>query len=95
MPDRTKVRARVFVSGIVQGVYFRQNTKEVALKNLVSGWVRNLPDGRVEGLFEGDRENVSRVIEWCHVGPAKARVEKVELAFESYKGEFPDFTIDQ
>jgi len=83
-----KTRAHVFVRGTVQGVYFRQNTKQVATRHKVAGWVRNLPDGRVEAVFEGDEVDVNEVIEWCHVGPPKAKVDDVSVKFENYTGEF-------
>lgn len=88
-----KVRAHIFVAGKVQGVYYRQNTMEVAKANGVCGWVRNLADGRVEAVFEGDESSVYRVIEWCRRGPPRAEVEKVDTKFESYTGEFSDFEI--
>jgi acylphosphatase len=89
-----KTRAHVFVSGRVQGVYFRQNTKQVANRHKVTGWVRNLPDGRVEAIFEGDEMDVNEVIEWCHVGPPKASVQDVSVKFEKYAGEFADFDVN-
>lgn len=88
-----KVRAHVFVSGKVQGVYFRQNTMETAKKNGVTGWVRNLPDGRVEAVFEGNKASVDKVVDWCKIGPPKAQVENVDTKFESYAGKFSEFTI--
>lgn len=88
-----KIRVRVFVSGKVQGVFFRQAMKVVATKHNVTGWVRNLKDGRVEGLLEGDDVNVGTVIEWCHAGPANARVEDVEIRNEEYVGEFSKFDV--
>ncbi len=81
------VRARVLVRGLVQGVYFRHHTRERALARGVSGWVRNLPDGRVEAVFEGEREAVEAMIEWCRVGPRTARVEGVEVHWEEPIGE--------
>ena len=90
----TKSRAHVFVSGNVQGVYFRQNTKQVATRHKVVGWVRNLPDGRVEAVFEGDETAVNEVIKWCHIGPPKASVQDVNVKFEKYIGEFADFNIN-
>jgi len=90
----TKSRAHVFVSGNVQGVYFRQNTKQVATRHKVVGWVRNLPDGRVEAVFEGDETAVNEVIKWCHIGPPKASVQDVNVKFEKYTGEFADFKIN-
>jgi acylphosphatase len=88
-----KVRARILVSGKVQGVYYRQTTKEVASRNGLTGWVRNLVDGRVEAVFEGDKESIDRTIEWCRTGPPNARVQALDVSFEEYSGEFSDFRI--
>ncbi len=89
-----KVRAHIYVWGIVQGVFFRANMRRVARKNGVTGWVRNLPDGRtVEAVLEGPRDRVERVICWALRGPPLARVEGLKVDFEEYKGEFSDFTI--
>lgn len=88
-----KVRAHVYISGRVQGVFFRDSTRQKARELGVRGWVKNLPDGRVEAVFEGDREAVEALIRWCHVGPPLARVEKVEVQYEPYLGEFDDFEI--
>jgi acylphosphatase len=77
----------------VQGVYFRQKTMETARSHGVTGWVRNLPDGRVEAVLEGDESSVKNVIEWCKIGPPKAQVENVNAIFESYTGKFSEFTI--
>ena len=88
-----KVRAHVYVSGRVQGVFFRSETRDEAVKHRVTGWVRNLPDGRVEAVFEGDKEKVEKLIEFCRRGPPGARVAKVEVRWEPYKGEFKDFRI--
>jgi acylphosphatase len=93
MEDKKKIRAHVFIQGKVQGVYFRQNTKHMAIMNRLSGWVRNLDDGRVEAIFEGEEINVNKVIEWCHVGPPKAHVDNVRVKFEKYTGEFSNFDI--
>lgn len=87
------MRVHLFVSGKVQGVFFRQAMKVVATKNRVSGWVKNLKDGRVEAVMEGEDLNVSRVVEWCHAGPANARVEDVEIRNEKHKGEFTKFEV--
>jgi len=89
-----KSRAHVFVSGNVQGVYFRQNTKQVATRHKVVGWVRNMPDGRVEAIFEGDEVAVNEVIKWCHIGPPKASVQDVNVKFGKYTVEFADFNIN-
>ena len=92
--SKKKIRAHVFIRGKVQGVYFRQNTKQAATRRGVTGWVRNLPDGRVEAIFEGYNADVNEVIEWCHVGPAKSKVEDVDVIFEKYTGELANFTIN-
>jgi len=88
-----KVRAHVFVSGRVQGVFFRHETKLKAMQNNVTGWVRNLPDGRVEAVFEGDKEAVEAMIEFCQRGPPGAKVENVEVIWENPTNEFKDFRI--
>ncbi len=87
------VRAHLFISGRVQGVFFRANMRRVAREHGVKGWVRNLPDGRVEAVLEGPEDAVKKVIEWAHRGPPLARVERVEVHWEEYKGEFDDFSI--
>ncbi|MEM3606385.1 MAG: acylphosphatase [Candidatus Bathyarchaeia archaeon] len=88
-----KVRAHVFVSGLVQGVFFRWETRKNALKNNVKGWVRNLRDGRVEAVFEGEKEDIEKMIKFCEKGPPGAKVEKVEVKWEDYKGEYESFEI--
>jgi acylphosphatase len=88
-----KVRAHVFVNGRVQGIFFRQETKHEADRRGVSGWVRNLSDGRVEAVFEGEKEAVKALIEFCKRGPPMARVTNVDLTWENYKGEFDSFRI--
>ena len=81
-----RVRAHAFVTGRVQGVYYRANTRETALSHDVDGWVRNLADGRVEAVFEGPREAVESVVEWCHEGSPAARVEDVEVEYGGPEG---------
>ena len=88
-----KIRAHVFVTGKVQGVYFRQSTKRQAYSLDVTGWVRNLPDGRVEAVFEGDEDPVKVAVDYCHYGPRASRVEKVEIIWEKYTGEFKEFQV--
>ena len=88
-----KVRAHVFISGRVQGVFFRYETRLRAIRNNVTGWVRNLPDGRVEAVFEGEKENVEAMIDFCHRGPPGAIVRKVEVIWEKPTGEFKSFQI--
>ena len=80
-------RAHVIIHGKVQGVWFRAHTKEMADKLGLKGWVRNLPDGNVEAVFEGDDESIREMISWCHHGPPLARVDKVEVEYEEPKGE--------
>ncbi len=89
----SKQRIRIFVKGKVQGVFFRQALKVMAKKNDVFGWVKNLKDGRVEAVLEGDEEKVNRLIEWSHGGPANARVEDVEIRNEKFIGEFSKFDV--
>lgn len=86
-------RVHIFVTGKVQGVFFRQALKVMAKKNSVFGWVKNLEDGRVEAVMEGSEENVSRLIEWAHGGPANARVEDVEIRNEKLSGGFSKFDV--
>jgi acylphosphatase len=82
--DRRRVHA--FVSGRVQGVTYRASTREAARDRGVDGWVRNLDDGRVEAVFEGDPAAVESMVAWCHDGPGRARVDDVETAEESPEG---------
>jgi acylphosphatase len=88
-----KVRAHVVISGLVQGVFFRDSTRRVASGHHVTGWVRNLPDGRVEAVFEGEEEDVRRVVEWCHQGPSHAAVEDVAVEWGVYTGQFERFAV--
>ena len=88
------VRARVIIEGRVQGVLFRYHTQEMALHLDLKGWVKNRRDGRVEAVFEGNKNSVDQIIQWCHQGPSGARVMKVHLDWEDYIGEFEDFAIN-
>jgi acylphosphatase len=88
-----KVRVHVAVQGRVQGVFFRWETRRRAHKEGVTGWIRNLPDGRVEGVFEGDKIQVERVVDFCRRGPLGARVQSIQVNYEEFKGEFSDFRI--
>lgn len=88
-----KARAHVYISGRVQGVLFRSSTEEKAFELGIKGWVRNLRDGRVEAVFEGEKEKVDEMLGWCHVGPPHARVTNVEAAWENYTGEFRSFNV--
>ena len=84
----SKQRVRLFVTGKVQGVFFRQTLKVMAKKNDIFGWVKNLKDGRVEAVLEGEGEKIDRLIEWAHGGSANARVEDVEIRNEKFIEEF-------
>ncbi len=88
-----KVRAHVYISGRVQGVFFRDSTRHLARRYGVTGWVRNLPDGRVEALFEGEKDAVQRLIDWCYQGPPGARVDRVDVEWQEYTGAFADFMV--
>jgi acylphosphatase len=85
--DDDRVRAHVFVSGRVQGVYYRASTREAAGDRDVDGWVRNLDDGRVEAVFEGREADVEALVEWCHTGSSAAVVEDVDVSYEPPEGE--------
>ena len=85
-------RVHIFVSGKVQGVYFRQNTSLKAQELDIVGWVRNLSDGRVESVMEGLEVNIDKMISWCKSGPKDALVTDVKIMNEEYKKEF--FTFD-
>jgi acylphosphatase len=87
------VRAHVFVSGMVQGVFFRSETRDEAKKHGVNGWICNIPDGRVEAVFEGEQENVRALIEFCKRGPPRARVTNTDVIWENYVGEFRNFEV--
>ena len=93
MPENDNTRAHVFVSGRVQGVSFRWYTQRQAQELDLTGWVRNLWDGRVEAIFEGDEKAVKDVVAWCHQGPPSARVDELEIKYEAPSGEFKGFRI--
>jgi len=84
MSDRT--HAHVFVSGRVQGVYYRANTRDTARDLGVDGWVKNLSDGRVEAVFEGPEAAVEEMIEWCHSGSPRANVDDVRVEYDEPTG---------
>jgi acylphosphatase len=86
-PRSDRVRAHVWVSGRVQGVYFRAYVEDEAIFRRVSGWIRNAPDGRVEAVFEGERGSVEAMIQWCHRGSPASRVADVEAVWETPQGE--------
>ena len=88
-----KVRAHLFIAGRVQGVFFRACTREEAQKRKLTGWVKNLHDGRVEAVLEGEEEAVQSMISWCHSGPAHAAVTDVAVEIGESRNEHSDFDI--
>lgn len=91
MPQEARIH--IFVSGLVQGVFFRSETKAKAQELGLLGWVKNLADGRVEILTEGEKEKLEKLIEWVKKGPASARVNGLDVEWQKYKGEFENFEI--
>lgn len=88
-----KARAHVFVEGMVQGVFFRSHVSDQAERSDVTGWVRNLKDGRVEAIFEGEKEDVRMVVDWCRMGPPGTRVTNLKVDWQNYRDEFDSFEI--
>ena len=88
-----KIRARVHIKGLVQGVYYRYSTQQKAQELGVNGWVRNVSDGSVECLVEGERDSVETLIQWLHHGPPGALVEKVTTQWEENKEDLKGFSI--
>ena len=86
-------RYHLWISGRVQGVFFRANTLQQARSLGLAGWVRNLSDGRVETVFEGDERAARAMLSWCHRGNPPARVAHVEAVEETATGEIADFAI--
>lgn len=86
-------RYHLFISGKVQGVWYRQSMLQEAIKLEIKGWVRNLSDGRVEAIIEGDEQSLEKLISWCHIGPPSAIVERVEVIEEPVKSDFFSFKI--
>ena len=86
-------RVHVWISGQVQGVFFRMETLRKAKQIGITGWVRNLRDGRVEAVIEGPGDKVAQMVAWCGKGPALSRVTDVERVEEDYSGDFKEFSI--
>jgi len=86
-------RIHCWIEGKVQGVFFRYFTLENARKNRINGWVKNLEDGRVEVVAEGERGDIEKFLEFLRIGPKFAKVKKVRVEWEEYSGEFKDFRI--
>jgi acylphosphatase len=87
------IRAHVFISGRVQGVFYRASTKNMAEQLGLKGWVRNTSDGVVEAVFEGEETAVKDMISWCHKGPRSAEVSDVTVDYTKFLGEFEEFCI--
>lgn len=81
------VRRHVYASGRVQGVWYRESCRREAVRLGVVGWIRNLSDGRVEGVFEGDDQSVEQLVTWCQSGPPRAEVTSLEVRTEEPLGE--------
>jgi acylphosphatase len=93
MESGDRERAHVYVAGQVQGVFFRDSTREKAEQLGLTGWVKNLSDGRVEALFEGPSERIREMIRWCEQGPPHAEVENVDTQFEVSEGDLTSFEV--
>ncbi|OIO46474.1 MAG: acylphosphatase [Parcubacteria group bacterium CG1_02_39_15] len=87
------IRAHIFVSGRVQGVFFRAETHQKARQLGLTGWVKNLSDGRLEAVFEGKRVQIGQMLNWAKSGPPGAIVKDLDLIWEEYKAEFSQFEI--
>lgn len=87
------VRAHIFLSGRVQNVFFRENTQKKAQSLEITGWVKNLLDGRVEAVFEGKKDKIEEMIKWAKKGPFWAKVNGLQIEWQEYKGEFTNFEI--
>ena len=87
------VRAKIVISGRVQGVFFRKEITDLAKKLKITGWVRNLPDGRVEAVAEGEKDRLEALIDFCHVGPPGASVRGVDVEWLGWAGEYHGFRI--
>ena len=89
----TNARVRAYVTGHVQGVYYRAETRQQACNLGLTGWVKNLPDGQVEILAEGEKQRVRQLIVWCRQGPPRSHVDQVEEFTEEYTGDYDSFEI--
>jgi len=86
-------RVHIVVEGLVQGVFYRASTLKTAQQLNLTGYVRNLPDGKVEIVAEGNGDQIDRLISWCRQGPTHAEVANVEVTEQDYRGEFRNFNI--
>jgi len=88
-----EARARIIITGQVQGVFFRREITDLARRLGITGWVRNLPDGRVEATAEGETMRLEELIQFCHVGPSGAKVKSVDVEWSDSRSEFRGFKI--
>ncbi len=86
-------QVQLFVRGRVQGVFFRASAQREAKRLGLTGWVKNRPDGAVEILAEGEEDALKELLGWAHHGPSAARVERVDVRWRSFVGDFSDFRI--
>lgn len=86
-------RLHIFIEGKVQGVFYRATMQRVARTLQLNGWIRNLPNGQVEALFEGDDKRLDEIINWSWIGPPQASVKSVTWTEEAYQGEYSDCSI--
>lgn len=87
------IRAEISIQGRVQGVFYRQSTRETALRLGLTGWVKNCPDGSVSATIEGEKDAVNALIDWCHKGPPAAAVTAVDVTYFNFSGDFKEFRI--
>ncbi len=88
-----KGRVHLYIKGYVQGVFYRAGTRDTAARLGLHGWVRNLPDGNVEAVFEGPVDKVQKAVQWCRDGPPGAKVLKIDEKWQDYVGEFNGFEV--
>jgi len=86
-------KAHLWIEGRVQGVFYRAFTRDLALRFGLKGWVKNLPDGRVEAVFEGPEDKIQEAIKYCWQGPPAATVTDIKIQWEEPTGEFDGFEI--
>lgn len=91
--ENSRERAHVYVSGNVQGVFFRDSTRQKAEELGLTGWVKNTSDGRVEAVFEGPTDEVRQMVDWCENGPSQADVDDVEVEYGEAEGDSESFEV--
>lgn len=91
--ENSRERAHVYVSGNVQGVFFRDSTRQKAKELGLTGWVKNTSDGRVEAVFEGPTDEVRQMVDWCENGPSQADVDDVEVEYGEAEGDSESFEV--